>query len=62
MGGITGETARPMAPTGARPVVGDVLDHRGRQTAPAITAAGEQPDTAHMSGTDLIVDGSATAM
>jgi NAD(P)-dependent dehydrogenase (short-subunit alcohol dehydrogenase family) len=38
--GIGGETARLMAEAGAKIVLGDVLDERGRETARAIEAAG----------------------
>jgi NAD(P)-dependent dehydrogenase (short-subunit alcohol dehydrogenase family) len=38
--GIGGETARVMAEAGAKIVIGDVLDERGRETARAIEAAG----------------------
>ena len=46
--GIGGETARLMAKEGARVVVADVLDDRGRQTVAAITAAGGQAAYAHL--------------
>jgi NAD(P)-dependent dehydrogenase (short-subunit alcohol dehydrogenase family) len=46
--GIGGETAQLMAQAGARVVVGDVLDERGRQTAAAINAAGGQADYVHL--------------
>ena len=38
--GIGGETAQLMAKEGAKVVVADVLDERGRQTVAAMTAAG----------------------
>jgi NAD(P)-dependent dehydrogenase (short-subunit alcohol dehydrogenase family) len=46
--GIGGETARLMAQAGARLVVGDVLDDRGRHTVAAITAAGGQAEYIHL--------------
>jgi NAD(P)-dependent dehydrogenase (short-subunit alcohol dehydrogenase family) len=46
--GIGGETAQLMAREGARIVVADVLDDRGRQTVAAITAAGGQAAYAHL--------------
>jgi len=46
--GIGGETAKLMAKAGAKLVVGDVLDERGRQTAAAITAAGAQAEYVHL--------------
>jgi NAD(P)-dependent dehydrogenase (short-subunit alcohol dehydrogenase family) len=46
--GIGGETAKLMASEGAKVVVADVLDDRGRQTVAAITAAGGQADYAHL--------------
>ena len=42
--GIGGETAQLMAKAGAKVVIGDVLDDRGRQTVAAINAAGGQAD------------------
>src|ERR1700761_3043033 len=42
--GIGGETAQLMAQAGAKVVVGDVLDDRGRQTVSAITAGGAQAE------------------
>src|SRR5581483_1320989 len=46
--GIGGETARLMAQAGAKLVVGDVLDDRGRQTVAAIAASGAQAAYAHL--------------
>jgi NAD(P)-dependent dehydrogenase (short-subunit alcohol dehydrogenase family) len=46
--GIGGETARLIAKAGARLVVGDVLDDRGRQTIAAITADGAQAEYVHL--------------
>jgi NAD(P)-dependent dehydrogenase (short-subunit alcohol dehydrogenase family) len=46
--GIGGETARLMAQAGARLVVGDVLDDRGRQTVAAITTTGAQAEYIHL--------------
>ncbi|HEY7581854.1 MAG TPA: glucose 1-dehydrogenase [Acetobacteraceae bacterium] len=46
--GIGGETAHLMAEAGARLVVGDVLDDRGRQTAADILAAGAQAEYVHL--------------
>ena len=46
--GIGGETARLMAKAGAKVVVADVLDERGRETAAAIRAAGGQAEYAHL--------------
>jgi NAD(P)-dependent dehydrogenase (short-subunit alcohol dehydrogenase family) len=46
--GIGGETARLMAEAGARVVVGDVLDDRGRDTVAAINAAGGQAEYVHL--------------
>ncbi len=46
--GIGGETARLMAEAGAKVVVGDVLDDRGRQTVAAINAAGGQSEYVHL--------------
>ncbi|HET7880544.1 MAG TPA: SDR family NAD(P)-dependent oxidoreductase, partial [Acetobacteraceae bacterium] len=37
--GIGGETARLMAEAGARVVIGDVLDEKGRETARALAEA-----------------------
>ena len=46
--GIGGETAQLMAKEGAKLVVADVLDDRGRQTVAAITAAGGQAEYARL--------------
>jgi len=46
--GIGGETAQLMAKAGAKVVIGDVLDDRGRQTVAAINAAGGQADYVHL--------------
>jgi NAD(P)-dependent dehydrogenase (short-subunit alcohol dehydrogenase family) len=46
--GIGGETAQLMAKAGAKVVVADVLDERGRQTAGAINAAGGQAEYVHV--------------
>ncbi len=46
--GIGGETAQLMAKAGARLVVGDVLDDRGRQTVAAISATGAQAEYVHL--------------
>ncbi|HYZ23219.1 MAG TPA: glucose 1-dehydrogenase [Rhodopila sp.] len=46
--GIGGETARLMAEAGARVVVGDVLDDRGRDTVAAIKAAGGEAEYVHL--------------
>jgi len=46
--GIGGETARLMAQAGAKVVIGDVLDERGRQTISAIDAAGGQAEYVHL--------------
>jgi NAD(P)-dependent dehydrogenase (short-subunit alcohol dehydrogenase family) len=46
--GIGGETARLMAKEGARVVVADLLDDRGRQTVADITATGGQAAYAHL--------------
>ena len=46
--GIGAETARLMARAGARLVVGDMLDDRGRETVAAITAAGAQAAYVHL--------------
>src|SRR5215471_942884 len=46
--GIGGETARLMAEAGAKVVVGDVLDDRGRQTVAAINGAGGQGEYVHL--------------
>src|SRR6195952_686668 len=46
--GIGGETARLMAQAGARMVIGDVLDERGRQTVSAINSAGGQAEYIHL--------------
>jgi NAD(P)-dependent dehydrogenase (short-subunit alcohol dehydrogenase family) len=50
--GIGGETAQLMAQAGAKVVVGDVLDERGRQTAGAINAAGGQAEYVHLDVTN----------
>jgi NAD(P)-dependent dehydrogenase (short-subunit alcohol dehydrogenase family) len=46
--GIGGEAAQLMAREGAKVVVGDVLDDRGRQTVAAMIAAGGQAEYAHL--------------
>src|SRR5690242_14445937 len=46
--GIGGETARLMASVGAKVVIGDVLDERGRETVSAINAAGGEADYIHL--------------
>jgi NAD(P)-dependent dehydrogenase (short-subunit alcohol dehydrogenase family) len=46
--GIGGATARLMAEAGAKVVIGDVLDERGRETAAAITAAGGEASYVHL--------------
>jgi NAD(P)-dependent dehydrogenase (short-subunit alcohol dehydrogenase family) len=46
--GIGGETAQLMAQAGAKVVVGDVLDDRGRQTVAAIAAGGGQAEYIHL--------------
>jgi 3(or 17)beta-hydroxysteroid dehydrogenase len=46
--GIGGETAQLMAKAGARVVVADVLDERGRQTVGAINATGGQSEYVHL--------------
>ncbi len=46
--GIGGETAQLMAKAGAKMVVADVLDDRGRQTVAAITAAGGHAVYTHL--------------
>lgn len=46
--GLGGETARLMAKEGAKVVVGDVLDDRGRQTVSAIAAGGGQAEYVHL--------------
>ncbi len=46
--GIGGETARLMAQAGAKVVVGDVLDERGRQTVAAMNAAGGNAEYVHL--------------
>jgi NAD(P)-dependent dehydrogenase (short-subunit alcohol dehydrogenase family) len=46
--GIGGETAQLMALAGAKVVVGDVLDERGRQTVDTIKAAGGQAEYVHL--------------
>ncbi len=46
--GIGGETAQLMAKVGAKLVVGDVLDDRGRQTVVDITSAGAQAEYVHL--------------
>jgi NAD(P)-dependent dehydrogenase (short-subunit alcohol dehydrogenase family) len=50
--GIGGETARLMAKEGAKVVVADVLDDRGRQTVAAMTAAGGQAEYVHLDVTN----------
>ncbi len=56
--GIGGETAQLMAKAGARMVVADVLDDRGRETVAAITAAGGQAVYTHL---DVTSEGEWTA-
>jgi NAD(P)-dependent dehydrogenase (short-subunit alcohol dehydrogenase family) len=46
--GIGGESAQLMAQAGAKIVIGDVLDERGRETVAAIKAAGGQADYIHL--------------
>lgn len=46
--GIGGETATLMAQAGAKVVIGDVLDERGRQTVAQINAAGGQAEYVHL--------------
>ena len=46
--GIGGETAQLMAKAGAKVVIGDVLDDRGRQTVAAINAGGGQAEYTHL--------------
>jgi 3(or 17)beta-hydroxysteroid dehydrogenase len=46
--GIGGETAQLMGKAGAKVVVADVLDERGRQTVGAINAAGGQAEYVHL--------------
>ena len=46
--GIGGETARLIARAGAKLVVGDVLDDRGRETVATITADGAQAEYVHL--------------
>jgi NAD(P)-dependent dehydrogenase (short-subunit alcohol dehydrogenase family) len=46
--GIGGETAQLLAKAGAKVVVGDVLDDRGRQTVAAINTAGGQAEYVHL--------------
>ncbi len=46
--GIGGETARLIAKAGAKLVVGDVLDVRGRETVAVITAEGTQAEYVHL--------------
>ncbi len=46
--GIGGATAGLMGQAGAKVVVGDVLDERGRETVAAINAAGGQAEYAHL--------------
>ena len=46
--GIGGQTAQLMAQAGARLVVGDVLDDRGREAVATITAAGAQAEYVHL--------------
>jgi hypothetical protein len=55
MGCIGGQTARPMAETGASSIVGDVRDDRRRRTVAAIMATGEQAEPGYMKGTGLII-------
>jgi hypothetical protein len=55
MGCIGGQTARPMAETGASSIVGDVRDDRRRRTVAAVTATGEQAEPGYMKGTGLII-------
>jgi NAD(P)-dependent dehydrogenase (short-subunit alcohol dehydrogenase family) len=50
--GIGGETAKLMTQAGARVVIGDVLDERGRQTISAINAAGGQAEYVHLDVTN----------
>lgn len=50
--GIGGETAQLMAKAGAKVVVADVLDDRGRQTVSAINAAGGQAEYVHLDVTN----------
>ncbi|MFL5255975.1 MAG: SDR family NAD(P)-dependent oxidoreductase [Rhodopila sp.] len=46
--GIGGETAKLMAAAGAKIVIGDVLDERGRQTVAAINDAGGKAEYTHL--------------
>jgi NAD(P)-dependent dehydrogenase (short-subunit alcohol dehydrogenase family) len=46
--GIGGESAQLMAKAGAKVVIGDVLDDRGRQTVAAIEAAGGKASYIHL--------------
>lgn len=46
--GIGGETAKLMAKEGAKVVVADVLDDRGRETVAAMNAAGARAEYAHL--------------
>jgi 3(or 17)beta-hydroxysteroid dehydrogenase len=46
--GIGGETAQLMAEGGAKVVIGDVLDERGRQTVAAINAGGGEAAYVHL--------------
>jgi len=46
--GIGGESARLMAQAGAKIVIGDVLDERGRQTVAEINAAGGAAEYVHL--------------
>jgi 3(or 17)beta-hydroxysteroid dehydrogenase len=46
--GIGAATARLMVEGGARVVIGDVLDERGRETAQAITGVGDAATYAHL--------------
>jgi NAD(P)-dependent dehydrogenase (short-subunit alcohol dehydrogenase family) len=46
--GIGGETAQLMAQAGAKVVVGDVLDERGRQTVAAMNDAGGNAEYVHL--------------
>ena len=50
--GIGGETAKLMTQAGARVVIGDVLDERGRQTVAAINAAGGRAEYVHLDVTN----------
>jgi len=46
--GIGGETAQLMAKAGAKVVIGDLLDERGRQTVAAIASTGAQAEYIHL--------------